>query len=184
MLFEAAHFGHLEQLQEMIDAGVDVHLVDSLNSTALHAAAHRLDSEQSEDLIVGAAECVQMLLDAGVVIDSRNINQATPLMQAAATGQISVLEVLIRNNAQFNLKTKHDRTALHYAARYGHAEAVQRLLDAGADWSSLDDRGKMPEEVALNDEIRLMIQQHRTNAAREDLAGSIGDFPVGKRHTP
>ncbi len=76
----------------------------------------------------------------------------TPLMQAAYTGQIEMVKILLENKVNVNATCtapvytaesgNHNGkmkglTAIHLAAQKGHKEVVQALVDAGADFMTL-----------------------------------------------
>lgn len=62
------------------------------------------------------------------------LEYGTPLIEAAASGNVEALEELIGAGADVNesVRKTEPRTALNAAARYGHLAAVKVLLDAGA----------------------------------------------------
>lgn len=58
-----------------------------------------------------------------------------PLHVAAVNGHIDAIHFLLRNGADVDLCSLYDGTALNYAASGAHPEAVQIILDAGAQTS-------------------------------------------------
>lgn len=56
--------------------------------------------------------------------------------------ELIVMDVLLRHDAAVDLADQKGRTALIYAARYGHIYSVSRLLCAKADMECADDTGR------------------------------------------
>lgn len=97
----------------------------------LHNATDQGNLEQVEALCAGGAE-VDRLCDAG----------ATPLVVAACRGYTAVIGALLSRGADVGLRcTKIDRTALHAAALFGHADLVPVLCSAGAAVGCFDAEG-------------------------------------------
>jgi hypothetical protein len=66
-----------------------------------------------------------------------------------------------------NARYAHNATALMWAAAYGKAENVERLLARGADMAARDDRGKTALAIAIEqsqDEVAGLL---RAAGARE-----------------
>lgn len=59
-----------------------------------------------------------------------------------------VIPILIRDGAQVDARDVKQRTALHYAARYGAVNAIRYLLDAGADINALTNQSQTPLQLA------------------------------------
>ena len=62
----------------------------------------------------------------------------TPLHEAAVNGRSETLTKLLDLGAKLQATTTDGDTALHKAARWGHAAAVQLLLRRGADVHARD----------------------------------------------
>ncbi|MCJ1243058.1 hypothetical protein MMC30_000254 [Trapelia coarctata] len=77
---------------------------------------------------------IQLLLDSGWPVDQQDDRGWTPLQSAAAAGKTSIIRLLAKRGANVNAqeKTEH-RTAVSLAADKGHNEAIQELVDLGAD---------------------------------------------------
>lgn len=79
---------------------------------------------------------VQLLLERGAEVNSRDQDGQTPLSWAAEKGRESVVQVLLENRAGINSKdNNYGRTPLSWAAEKGH-EAVVRLLLSRAPMST------------------------------------------------
>jgi ankyrin repeat protein len=74
----------------------------------------------------------------------------TPVLHAAERGHIEVLNCLLEDGGKELAKgTAPDgSTALHFASRIGHSEAVQKLLIEGADRMQEDASGQIPLHLA------------------------------------
>jgi ankyrin repeat protein len=80
----------------------------------------------------GSLETVQLLIDAGSELEAKDdINGYTPLHAAVRNGHVLVAQALLAANADPNSTDNMGGTALHVAARYDVAEAVDLLAGSG-----------------------------------------------------
>lgn len=93
---------------------------------------------------------IQLLLSHGISVDIRDTSDhRTPLHYAAEQGDVSAIVALLRSQADVNAHDAHKSTPLHLAARCGKAEAVQKLIGAGAA-IAVDSCGKTPLHYAAD----------------------------------
>ena len=124
--------GHSRNLiQELIDHAADVNATNKSNVTALMIACER-----------GNVEAINVLLDAGADTDIADNYGATWIHHAVA-GVCSkdVLQVIIDHGTDVNARKKNNATALMIACGRGNMDAINVLLNAGADTGLFDDIG-------------------------------------------
>ncbi len=107
--------------------GINVDARSRNGDTALMVAAFLSD-----------AVVVEALLGHGAEV---NRPGWTPLHYAASAGSILVIRVLLDHDAYIDAESPNKTTPLMMAARAGRREAVQYLLDEGADLSVKNDAG-------------------------------------------
>ena len=77
---------------------------------------------------------LQSFIDAGVNLDSQNINGYTALMMALEFDfHYSIIKLLIKSNCNLNLQCKFGWTALVYASIYSDLETVKLLIKKGTN---------------------------------------------------
>jgi ankyrin repeat protein len=144
-LHEAAIVRNAGMLELMLDAGGDANATFGEGETVLMTAAR-----------AGDPDSVRALLAHGALPDAtENWHGQTALMWAAMENHADVVQLLVDAGAEVDrASTKHDwvkisysegnvpktrdlggLTALQFAARQGSLQAVEKLLDAGADAS-------------------------------------------------
>ncbi len=119
-LLAAARAGQMVIIQILIDYATDLSTTEAMHKMMFTAATH------------GRTQVIQMLLNAGVPADIQDDSYEYPLQEAALHGRTSVVRLLLANGALGN-KYYVSSEALVGAARNGHTETAQVLLDAGAD---------------------------------------------------
>ena len=102
---------------------------------------------------------VRTLLNQGVSVNSREMNDCTPLHWAAVAGQLNMVRLLLERGANVNARTRLNETPLHAAAEFGHLNIVRELLQHGANINARNHAGMTPADSA---EI-----QERSNVVRE-----------------
>ena len=141
----------------LVSKGANVHAVDNVKMSALHAAT-----------MGGDAGTVRMLIDAGVAIDTSDAGGYTPLINAAQHGNVRAVEMLLAKGANVNAvcamgdmqshvstRVKNGPlglgrfTPLLAAAPYGPASLIEALVRAGADVNARDSRGLTPLMLAV-----------------------------------
>ena len=125
-LYWAAKDGSVELVEFLLEAGASVMAETNSESTSLHVAAEN-----------GFTSVLQRLLaaDGKQVIDRFDYIARTPLTCAIQARQFAAAQLLIAAGADVNAHDEEriGNTALHYAAEDGDCEAVELLLEAGAD---------------------------------------------------
>ncbi|XP_032872608.1 ankyrin repeat and SAM domain-containing protein 6 isoform X2 [Amblyraja radiata] len=157
-LMLAALSGELGVAQQLIDRGADPNLTNAAGMTAFEIACtakqrelrHYLDSKttnrpKSDEekrrpdifcaLKLGSYPLVKEILDedanqANIV----NADGASPLMIAAMTGQLELVQLLCERNSDIDKQDGvHGWTALMQATYHGSKDVVKYLLNQGAD---------------------------------------------------
>lgn len=121
-----------ENMQQLIDQGVDVNAQDDVGKSALHWVAK------------ARPEVISALLAAGADVNAKDQLDRAPLHFVAATGTIENIKLLLDAGAEVNAKTANDWTPLHGAAKYGSSQSVMVLLKAGADAAARTEMGETP----------------------------------------
>ena len=78
----------------------------------------------------GDLELVKALVNRGADI---NKPDWTPLHYAAASGQLSVVQYLVENNAYIDAESPNNTSPLMMAARHKHITVMKWLVENGAD---------------------------------------------------
>lgn len=138
----------LEELQEFIDAGVNI------NAQWNHGfrAIHRVAEHNTKPAVI------KKLLKAGAEIHGVTPLGSPPLHWAAQSNKsAAVIQVLIDTEPDINFKTKHvyqqhpkfwENTALHFAANSnGNPCVIKKLLKAGADVNARNYNKRTAEEL-------------------------------------
>lgn len=150
-IFASIKSGDLNIMKYMVEAGADIDFQrnEGFNNTPLHFAME----DCNEDII-------DFLLKNGANISLYNNANRLPIHEAAVSGCISGLRLLLKHQSdQINIATRNyipveefnsidakislfNATPLHHAALYGNYEAVDLLLTNGADPRLLDVFGR------------------------------------------
>jgi ankyrin repeat protein len=112
---------------------------DTEGSMALFCAAN-----------AGHEEVVAFLLSQGAQASCRDGIGKTPLMWACEEDHMGVVRVLVQHMGTHGLQLTDEqgRTAIHWAAYWGHEDMVAFLLDKGAQANSSDRARKTPFMMA------------------------------------
>ena len=76
---------------------------------------------------------VKILLDANAPVNETDLDQSTALHVAASGSTPDILELLLQNGAEVNVKNRMDLSPLMYAIMYNKLENIHILLNHGAD---------------------------------------------------
>lgn len=137
--------GDLEKARLLIAAGADVNAQSKLGRTPLLVAAS----------VSGGAPIVKLLLDKGAKADVRdNLDgppvlftgggQGTPLVEAARSGDLATVQMLLAAGLDPNTPASRNITALSEAVLYGRRELVRELLARRASVQSTVTRYEYP----------------------------------------
>jgi hypothetical protein len=113
----------------------------------------------------GELGCVQALLTAGADINLPNGGKRTPLMAAAYSGNVKMVDLLLAHGAKTDYVGASGYTVLHFAVfQTDNVDVCKRLVAAGADINAADDNGQTPliQAVRLEqlDTARWLVDHH------------------------
>jgi uncharacterized protein len=130
----AAHHDDLETARLLLDAGANPKAANRYGMTPLHLACTN-----------GNGPLVELLLAKGADANATLPGGETALMTAARTGRLAAVKALLAKGADPNAKeSKRGQNAIMWAAAEGHAEVVETLIAAKANFRLALDSGFTP----------------------------------------
>jgi ankyrin repeat protein len=123
----AAFFGRKDVLDFLLQHGADPNAAskNQMRVTPLHSAVAHRDPEI-------ATAMVESLLSNGAKVNIAQDGGWTPLHQAAAHGQMEIMELLLGRKADVNAESDDGTTPLRMAHNKGFSEAAEMLQQHGA----------------------------------------------------
>jgi ankyrin repeat protein len=120
--------GQLSYVRLLLQRGADVHALNALTQqfTLQNTPLYWCTMKRK------GAEMTALLLEYGAAVNSANSSGDSPLLGAAISGDLASARVLIRAGADVGAVCSNGMTSLHPAARWGHLELLQLLLEHGA----------------------------------------------------
>ena len=92
-------------------------------------------------------------------------NYWTALHLATSNGKVDVVNLLLRNGAKVNAKTKDGMTALHIAAKNGNKQIIEILLKKGIEIDLQDIEGSTALHIAISNGLEDIVDLLLTNGA-------------------
>ena len=87
-------------------------------------------------------------VQAGALINANDRFGHSPLHYAAYKGNPRIVDYLLNNGGNPNIRGRHDSTPLHSAAWGRNVQAIELLLEDGADVDARTDEGETPGMTA------------------------------------
>lgn len=174
----AAKFGNIEVLKLLIDAGVDLYIKNYGNRTPLETAI-RANKVNAQAILQNADDrarlikssylldltTVKELLDKDVYVNAVDNEGYNALHKAIENSHLSrpsasnlaltknIIKLLIAAKIDVDAQTtKLKLTALHFAAKFDNIEAIELLVNAGANLSIRNYDYRTPLETAIRAE--------------------------------
>jgi uncharacterized protein len=120
-LKEASSTGKIAEVQRLLDAGADINTGKELGLTPLYFAT----LDQHEDIAL-------LLIEKGADVNLMGgPHSDTPLMNAAAFNELSIIKALLKHGARTDLRCRNGMTARDHAVRNHHVEAAKLIDNSG-----------------------------------------------------
>lgn len=100
------------------------------------------------------------------------------LHQAAAAGDVELVQKLLAQGADLNGRDKDGSTPLHEAAGNGWVDVVRLLLEKGANVEATDASGRTPLHRAARWHSRLICEWFLAKGADVNATDSLGNTPL------
>ncbi|KAK5652630.1 hypothetical protein OQA88_10223 [Cercophora sp. LCS_1] len=149
--------GHVEAVKLLLDRGANIETpAGPLANRPVHFAAMSLNPALMATVLMyrpnletrvngmpplfyaisgGDEKVVRLLLEAGADVKARSSLGESVLHMAAGSWKNNLLPTLLQHGADVRATSRNPdgKTAVHFAAEFGNADAIKRLVAAGAD---------------------------------------------------
>ncbi|XP_018592260.1 ankyrin repeat family A protein 2 [Scleropages formosus] len=158
---------------------------------------HRGNEVSSTPLLVHSLSIHQLAAQGEMVFLASRIEQEavinlqdeegfTPLMWAAAHGQIAVVEFLLQNGADPHILAKGRESALSLACSKGYTDIVKMLIDCGVDVNEYDWNGGAPLLYAVHGNhvrcVEILLESGADPTMESDSGFNAMDMAVAMGH--
>lgn len=126
---------------------------------AIKESIHETYETARKNLVPYMMEIIEILTDNGANINASDLNKKTPLHRAALTPQnitLEPLKFLIEKGTNVNAQDVNGNTPLFIAASYNNTDAVNLLINAGADVTIRNRDGLLYNQVINNIERKYL----------------------------
>ena len=141
-LHKACIYTNGSVVKELLKAGADIsHFVINMVTLKGWSPLHFACNSNRN------IECIQILIQAGAVLDIQNVDKRTPLHIACCNGKVQYIQALLdagnsKSGIDFNLQDTEGKTALHLAIVSGYMPCVKLLLSYNVRLDILDNNGE------------------------------------------
>eukprot|EP01039_Chlorochromonas_danica_P005724 gene5724-6308_t len=153
-LHVASANGNLDLMRELLKYKTQIEALTSKGHTALHLAVHSGSAECVSELVrhkakvnvatycekqtplhmaceKGLAKIAQILIQAGAIVDARNIMERTPLHCVAVVGRSDIALLLLRAGAELKALDVHGWDPCQIAELFNNRELQELLIREG-----------------------------------------------------
>lgn len=171
LMIESACHGYLDNMEFLLDKGLDIDLKLKKSNTALHYAV-------GEDNL----ESVKFLLNHGANVNVKGQKEATPSLIAASKGCIKVLKVLLdAGAANIHARDATGKSFLHHAVIgvnltkdiKPRQQVIKLLLEKGLEVNDKDQSGQTPLHFAVFRESFELVEFLLKNGAGVDEVTNV-----------
>lgn len=120
---------NVEAVRDLISRGVDIAAADKLWGNGAASFAGRGFTTLGWAAHIGAGEIVQLLVEAGADVNTKDRWGHTPLMRASIGAYMGIVKFLLKNGAGIEEKNDEGKTALDLAFKWGSREIVALLRE-------------------------------------------------------
>uniref|UniRef100_A0A672RFK3 Ankyrin repeat family A protein 2-like n=1 Tax=Sinocyclocheilus grahami TaxID=75366 RepID=A0A672RFK3_SINGR len=163
--------------------------ISRLCFACLHAINHQtLLSDKAVHHLAAQGEMVFLAsrIEQESVINLQDEEGFTPLMWAAAHGQIAVVEFLLQSSADPHLLAKGRESALSLACSKGYTDIVRMLIDCGVDVNEYDWNGGAPLLYAVHGNyvrcVEILLESGADPTMESDSGFNAMDMAVAMGH--
>ena len=178
----AAYRGRIEEVRRLLDRGADIDAVDWFGHSALAIAARANNRELHDFLLSRGAKrsLVEALAINDLALFESLLGERDPrdqdldvlsdghlrlAMIATRRGNARALDILLEHGAANHQEWFNDHTLLAEAARFGHADIVQRLIHRDVDLHAVGRDGLTPLAWAIANGHEEVVGQLRDAGA-------------------
>jgi ankyrin repeat protein len=167
----------------LVEAGADLNVTDRESQTVAHFAAR-----------IGNLDMLKQLADANIDLQAKDINANTPLHLAARSLDPDVITFLVGSKVAIDPRNNiHDTPLLlaigsikgmHGLTKEG-IEAIQILLDNGADVLARNIQGEAPSDLAFGLPMKILqMIQDKAACAEEEHLRKILEYYASEKELP
>ncbi len=135
------------------------------NKTPLHIALQKAnidkDARNYHNLLETAKKIISLLLENKANINARDSHGKTALNYAIATGNISIVNEILKYQPNIDTTCNNNRTILHEAIEAGNIEILKKILSSGGNIhiNAQDNKGNTPLHLAAKNKSSDMIKE-------------------------
>ena len=133
---------NVDNVLNLIQAGVDVNCQDENSMTALMVACH-----------AGHVHLIEELKRAGVNLNTQNLHGDTALILATKQNNTKCVRLLTEFGSNVNLQGKNGQTALMHAVKSKNTNCLQVLIEADADLNVQNDNGQTALMIGIPESV-------------------------------
>ncbi len=189
----AAYYGHIQQLELLLNSGADLSIT-SIHGNAVDVTVRLWHADsvlqvfRETELMNAVDQQNELLLEAVIKEDVPQVLELlaegtdpnsrdglnNPLLQiAAANGNTQIVANFILNGADVNQLNRAGQSSLAFAARFGHTDIVELLLERYADVNLAGERYKLTPLIGAaiggNTIIGRMLIEAGANINQKDV---------------
>lgn len=184
----AAFAGSVVMVEALLDAGSAFNVKSRPHDwTPLHVAAKQGNTKVTETLLaalasfkIAASKSVTNVVEADWTcqLEEQDAMGRRPLHLAASSGNVEVVEALLRTKVTVNACDMSSHTPLYTAVISNKAEAVTALLHGGACPDTKDSDGTSALNTAVRRGYDAVVEALIAGGASVDAGGKKGDTPL------